>query len=479
MNSVTTILSIKLGSCVGMPKSRLHKLLQAAAEDANRARNAALRHWIRWREDHPDYQPEPKRKKDGSIVTDAEGKPRLGTDWISNDCTNGMYRAAMQQSRLVNGTICSACTQQVRAKLGARMPYNYQGDHKKFHQAVAAFDVTAPTWRGCSLPVANSTARIAYCGQVNKSGPSEKMEQFLKERSASTCLLYWPLLSKTSGYYRKALLIHLEVGDLSVGHRRWLQRLIRGELKMSDSLITEKDGKWYLRLVLKIPREAIESDVAVEFGPGKPTDREPFVLTFPDGGSRRMGFGRQFAREVAASIARRKALGVRYSKGANSGRGRGGFYRATRPVTRRINDLAATIRKKMAADIVSAALRNQAGLIIYHEPDLFLRKKTWYAERGLNWAWDAFAAQLQHAADRAGLRLEVRPLKWKEVKETWAKQSTSTPVEVVGNRCHTTGNGTSRSSSGNGNRSAETVSGSGASGKVPAKRRGPLAKRKS
>jgi len=419
----TQVLEIKLGACLTMPTRRCHALLAEVARDCNLARNGALRHWIRWREDNPDWQPAQRRRRDGSPKVSAAGKPVLEDPAMSQAEENEMYYAARRLAPRVSSNVITHVRGEVLAKLKAKMPWNHPGSARYFWQGILAYEISAPSWRGEAIPVPNNSAAICYCGEFNRETNAEAM----RHCGASSCVVRFPLLSKNAGMRERSPICRLEVRQLSKGNRAVVRRIAHGELKMSDSKLVHKRGAWFFQLTYKQPARdhALTIDrVAVLTPTGPDCRRGPFELLFPPEGD---ASGRAFQRrwyvgdaapleaEYRRLAIRRRVIRNRYKDGAKRGHGKQGFYRALRPFSRAFCDMEDRFTKHLVTDIVAACIKQDCGALAYREPTMPLRDKLWFGVRGIPFPWTQFAGRLK-------FKMAANAIEWQTTKRLGVAQ---------------------------------------------------------
>lgn len=397
----TGVISLKLGRPLGMTIKRLEAFLETARCDASKARNAAVVHWYIWRRQHTDWTPgdvyeapaakimrKPKARQDGKCPKDSPLGPRL---FLSRE----LYAVAREASPNLSASLASSCVQDVISRLKANTPYNHDGEARWQWQAILSHEVSLPSWRFGAVPCPNNVCRLVY--------------------NDHACTLHFPLLSKQSGYRQMSPTVRLHVGDMSVGHRRLLRKIADGELKMKDSTLVQAKGKWFLRLVYDVPAKGLglSPDRVLWILPDLPEGKRPFVLSYPNGETGRktwgIGNGLPLVAEYRRVVARRRAIRYRYSDGCGKGHGRQRWYKSIRPIARAVRDMQQRFEKQTIADIIAFAIRDGCGAILYREPTMPVRERSWFAKRDVPFAWTEFEARLRFKTETSGLAYNGRP----------------------------------------------------------------------
>lgn len=415
-----SILEVPLGRPLAMTERRHRKLLAEMRRECCLARNAAVLHWYVWRREHPDWKPggaydppaakiQRKPKPDAKPAKDSPVGPRL---FLSRE----LYAVACEAAPRLAASIVSGCVQDVLQWLKARMPYNHDGGAQYRWQAVLAHEINLPTWRCGQIPVPARASSLGYLGRSSR--PMRSVDAVCNDHAA----LAAPLLSKASGYRELSPAVLVEVKDLSAGRKRILRRLAAGELKLCDfSLYERKPGKWVAQLVYPVERTAcgLPADRVMELRPGLPGDRFPFTLSWTgeDGQSRRwgVGLGKPLVAEYRRVVARRRAIRAKQAGGKGHGKGR--FYRSIRPLARAVKDQQDRFVKMLAEDVLKAAVREGCGLVVYREPSLPIRERSWFAAADVPFDWTALGAYLAHKLRvRGGLEFDVQRIRMAEWK---------------------------------------------------------------
>lgn len=407
----TGILEVKLGRPYQMPEHRLRLLLEQARRDCCKARNAAITHWLLWRRSHPDWQPggeyeAPTRKIKRAAKPDAKppkDPPFAPREFLSRE----LYHVATHAAPALNTNLASSCVQEVIARLRANTPYNHDGDARFVWQAILDSEVSLPTWRGGRIPVPRKDAKLIY--------------------TDDEAAIRFPLLSKQSGYKQLSLLVRLHASDLKTGNRRILQRMARGELRMADSQIVERKGAWYAQLCYEVPVRAVglPVDRVLVLALSLPDDRRPFVCRWTTEDAREItwgiGNGLPLVKDYRRVQARRRALRDRYSDGCGSGHGRQRWYKTIKPMSRYVVDMCSRFTKQTIADVISLAIRERCGSILYREPTMPVRDHCWFAAQDVPMDWTSFESRMSYKCEVAGIEYDKQRIgmaEWRPKKDT-------------------------------------------------------------
>jgi hypothetical protein len=412
----TGILEVKLGRPYEMPERRLRLLLEQARRDCCKARNAAITHWLLWRRQNPDWEPggyykAPARKikrKAKPIDPDKPPRPLKDPPYAPREfLSREMYAVAVAAAPRLSASACSSCVQEVNTRLRANTPYNHDGQARYIWQAILAAEVSLPTWRGGRIPIARAVVKLVY--------------------THDHCSLRFPLLSKKSGYQVLSPLVRLHASDLKTGNRHILRRLASGNLRMADSQIVERKGQWYAQLCYDVPVRAVDLPVdrVMTIQPSLPNSPRPFTAMWMTVDGRDLTWGLGHGKPLIADYrrvqARRRALRQRYSDGCGSGHGRKRWYRTIRPLSRYVVDLSARFRKQLVADIISLAIREKCGSVLYREPSRIVRKHSWFTTpHDVPMDWTNFESRLSYKCEVAGIEYDVQRIgmaEWRPKKD--------------------------------------------------------------
>jgi hypothetical protein len=394
-----SILEVKLGRPINMPSRRLNALLLDARRDCCRARNAAMMHWYAWRVIvRPDWQPggaydpPPLRIKRKPKPVDPDkpapkDPPHAPREFLSRE----MYNAATAAAPKLNTSIVTSCRNEVTASLRDPTPYNHDGAARYKWQAILSNEISVPTWRGGRVPMPRSVSKLVYTDDI--------------------CTVQFPLLSKAAGCKTLSPTVRLRTSDLSAGRRRILRRLASGDLHRADSQIVEKKGSWYVQFCYEVPVTAsgLSEDRILTVLPALPEWPRPFRCTWtaaddPERALRwDIGNGKPLVADYRRVQARRRALRARYSDGCGSGHGKGRFYRTIKADSRRVIDMQSRFTKQAVSDIVSLAIREKCGSVLFREPSMPIRDCGWFAKQDVPFDWTKFETRLAHKCAVSGL----------------------------------------------------------------------------
>lgn len=410
----TGILEVKLGSPIAMPRRRLLSLLEEGLRSCCIARNAAIQHWLVWRRQNPDWEPggkydAPPRKIKRKAKAKAPGKPPKDPPYAPREfISRELYDVAVRAAPKLSTSVVSSCVQEVNARLKSNTPYNHEGEARWVWQAVLAAEVSLPTWRRGRIPAPKSVMRLKY--------------------TDDQCTLRFPLLSKASGWRTLSPTVRLDAADLKAGNRRILKRLATGDLRLADSQIVERKGKWFAQLCYEVPVCAVDlpKERVLVVTPSLPEDRRPFTCTWhPEDDPERLlrwgvGNGRPLVADYRRVQSRRRALRHRYSDGCGSGHGRKRWYKTIKPMSRYVIDMCARFRKQTVADIIKLAIREKCGTVLFREPTQPVKNECWFGKHDVPMEWKDFASRLAFKCEVAGLEYDeskIRMAEWRPRKE--------------------------------------------------------------
>lgn len=388
-------LEIKLGASLAWPTRRANALLHAAALDCNVARNAVVRKFLRWHDDHPDYEPQPRMKK-GELVRDAKGRPKLEHPGVPDELTKSFYAAGTGASPKLSTKVVSSCVREAQGKLTDKMPYNHEGKAKYRWQALLMLEVNPQTFRAKCIPVPNQDTVLVYDGHRNQD-ISKGIAAAVDQCGHSSCILRFPLLSRLSGYDEKAAIFRLHVKELSRGNRRLLMDIAKRQRKLKDSKLVFKRGAWFFQLCYDVPTKdhGLDPSRVATLWPLHNQHNRPFRLEFPDGTFVDVGHGVPYLAECQRVMARRKALSARYRDGA-AGRGHGKkrFHDRLKPSARALQDAQWGLRNLAISFVIKMLIAQDCGSLVYREPTMPLRQRVWFAQNGCELDWTQFESHL-------------------------------------------------------------------------------------
>jgi len=412
------ILEIKLGRPYEMPARRLGKLLEQASRDCCKARNAAITHWLLWRRQNPDWEPggkyeaPPRKIKRAAKPLKPGAKPPKDPPYGPREfLSRELYDMATKAAPKLNSSLASSCVQDVVSRLKANTPYNHDGEARWVWRAILQSEVSLPTWRGGKIPAPRSVTKLHY--------------------SEDECWVQFALLSKQSGYRTLSPKVRLHAADLTAANRRLLRKLAGGEMRLADSQLYQKKGKWYFQACYELPTpEELQSERTLTLEIGKPESDYPFRLRWTDCDGKERDWTAGKAKPLIAEYrriqARRRAIRWRYRDGAGSGHGRQRWAKAIKPMERAVRDLSGRWQKQFVSDVIKHAIKEGCGEIVYREPTMPLREKTLFAGQDVPFDWTSFLGRLRFKAEAKGLRFDRRRMGMKE----WRGDEAETSAQV-------------------------------------------------
>jgi len=242
-----------------------------------------------------------------------------------------------------------------------------------------------------------------------------------------------------------ALTVQVCLGGMPSGYKLLLHRLARGELKLADSKLVERDGIWFWHVPFTFETDP-RSEIVAELWPRIPAAEKakaeadsprradpngngqhngklppapaqaraakhaqrPFRLDLPGGDEWFVGDGDYLKAQTARLIGLRKQIGWRYRNRMGAGHGRRKIDAAVRRRRQQERNMRQEVLRHMIADIVRQCLKANVGTLIYHEPSGPLREHSWFAAAGLTWDWTRFCQDLKNAAARQSIAVTVK-----------------------------------------------------------------------
>lgn len=353
------------------------------AEVCRRARNAALENWLL----RQRGLPESEKQRKTSPKPDKDGNPRPLSE------STKLYHAVRAEAPELNTQAASMIAAAISSHLAAKQDWRRGGGGKR-KDAILNYEDRPPFFSGLEIPLHNSQVALSVGDDVS-----------IRIRSP------------------------LGNGDLTIsfsgkgmnGHRRVLEEITSGARKLSDSKLIFKPHKnaWYWHLPVVFETE-VRSDVEVTLYPviGIPAGRhaDNFLRLELPGRSWMVGHGRFLLSQTLRLIGIRKAIGWRYRNGQGSGHGRQKIDAAVRKRRMQQRNIVCEVRRQAVNDVMRQCDRAGAGVIVYREPSLPLRKKTWFSEQGLEWDWTAFLMDLKNVAARRGVEVVKKQYRWKDAQ---------------------------------------------------------------
>lgn len=408
------VLKLKLGASRVGPTKRLAADLHAVALLCNVARNAMVRAWLRWREDHPDFQDAvwPARvTKDGNdpgeFTRQEDGSWARADGKAGQSFRNVLYHAARKVAPTLSPALISSIAGEVESHLKGKMPYNHTGKSRKRWQAILTYEAGVTTFRNLAVPVPNNNAALCYTGLTTRAMPRAVAER-LHRYGDSGCTLAFPLFSDTAGRRWKAAVASVLVSRLPDGLKHILRRVCLGAWRFADSELVFDGKAWYFHLTYGQPDDAVpETNKGVVATLAVVDDGEadsPFAVSAGDK-SWKVGHGRLLVHQFRRLEQRRRAMRTDYGTagGGRRGHGRARNERDIRPVTRMVGNVTRGTAKAAAAEVVRFCQRYGCGTVAWELPALARRDRLWFKKNDVQWDWTFFDSVLRNQCMRAGI----------------------------------------------------------------------------
>jgi hypothetical protein len=422
------LLKLQLQTAAGISRRRLHDELDAVRISVNRAKNSIMLDWFMWRKQNPDWQPEQRRDREGNLKAFTDGLPVMEDPAISQAMERDLYTHARRVTpELFSKIVARCCTAAVQT-LKFNVPYNHQGKAKKIWQALLLHETQLNDYNkprsGRSIPISNQETYIYYAGACNRHGVG--IEQRIREFAGNSVAIRFALWSRASGRSQIDVIARVAVGKMRQGHRRILRQIAAGEIKACDSLVVEDNGKWYVHLVYELTPAQSTADPNRKAVLTMGTENA-LTLSFPDNAdgkpSRpwRIGNDEYLRVQLTRLISRRKAIEFGTRFGQNRGHGRRPIVAIQTRNTRQQRHQMKAYRGNVVADIIKACQRNNCGTLVYREPTLPLRKRSWFATEGIDFNWRDLDSDLAYKSERNGLQYKterMRTAEWLENQST-------------------------------------------------------------
>lgn len=478
LESTTGVLEMKLGFCLTGPTKRAIADLHEIAAQCNVVRNGILRHWERWREDHPDWKPEQRRdrkgdakvarkmtvekpwrvkqvkdlltkgeaveKEDGAVfhkdkkIAQFEDAAVLEHPAFSQDLENEMYHKGCELAPPLGCSIVAQLRSEVLDRLKSRMPYNHPGTTEYRWDAILKYECARDCYRAISIPAPNSITVVGYDGLLSRD-VSKGVTERLRNLAKSNAIVRLQLFSRESGRKNLDHVFWIEARQLPRGKKAILRRVVSGEWKLCDSKVVYKRDGWYYQMTYKQPQKSLnlnpQNVAKLVMNPASCSHPLSIQLRRQDGRliTWQLGDANVLLAEYKRLELRRTAIQTRY-KTASSGRkghGRQRAYRSQKPITRKLNDLQEVFTNYVIASIIKFCTRHDCGMVVYKEPSLFLREFSWFAKRGkITYNWTSLANKLKHKTWVNGIELEITRMGCKEHKEMFGIPDKEKVAEV-------------------------------------------------
>lgn len=407
------VIKLKLGTCMSGPTYRMLEDLEAVALRCNVVRNWMIRYWERWHEDNPGFQP--------SKVISKRGKDYQETGLGSYEMLYQMYHLAMDKFPSIYSGIVSELKNEVIKRLKLPTPYDHPFDSMYRWQAILRNEVSKDTFRSLHIPVLNNVSIFCYEGDCSRD-LSPGIKKRVVEHGKSSAVIRFPLFSSKAGRKVLDVIVRVEVGQMSEGHRDILRKIAKNQdgYKFGDSQLV-KDGKnWFLHMVYERPAKnfALDVDRVATLIPCQADDTHPLSISTPDRKAWKLGRVKGLLREWQRFDARKKSLRDRYREdsGLQRGRGRCKVFNVIKPVNRLFTGLQRQFLEGMVSEVVRYVVRNKCGTLYYREPTKPVREVCWFSENDLSFDWTGFLAKLRHKMTSMNVNLVEERIWMKEYK---------------------------------------------------------------
>ncbi len=412
------VLKLQLQAADGMSRRRMYESLATAKGAANRAKNAAALNWYLWRTQNPRWQPAQRTDKDGLPKFNQRGEPMLENAALSQAAERAMYTAARAAVPELYSLITSRCVNDVIDMLKADTPDNHPGKAKKVHEAILLHEFQLGNYnrpQSRSFPVPGKAVYLFYCGLCNRKsdGITRRIEAF----AGSSAAVRFPVWSRDAGQHRVDVLARIAVSKMRKAYRHTLRRIAAGDIKALDSDIVEDGGKWFLHLFYERPAKISNLDESREAVLTIGGDNS-FTLMLPDATPRKLGSDEYLYAQLLRMIGRRKAIEFSTRFGQGRGHGRGHIHAIQSRSNRQQRHQIQAFTNNLRADVMKACVRANCGKLVYREPTLPLRKLSWFAQQGIEFAWHEFGPELSRVAVREGLKFRIDRMgvpEWKTI----------------------------------------------------------------
>lgn len=451
------ILRLKLGASCSGPTKALYAQFDEAARLCNAARNAVMRSWLRWREDHTEFVPPPMTDKDGTPRTwmrrgralpmpqnkplpddmpssdpkTTERKPRArksktGIEKPARPAgivahTTWLYQQAVRAAPNIRAEIMSIVAGEIWSTLTTKMPYDHEGDAIWKWQAILTNEISAPTCRMPTIPAKKTGLCLTLFGGESEADASAGgLTSNLPKSKRKLAVLEFALWSKAAG--RRHLACRIETRLLSEGNIDVLRHVLDGRYQMADSdFVRHSNGHWYLHLVYRKPVESLGLDPTrtARMAPAKAECDSPMEVVSPEGRVWRLGQGRLHQREYLRLESKRIALNERRTILPGSGRkghGRQRQFRDVKQISRRLASLTRRLQQSVADELLRFCVRHNCGAVEYCDPTQPVRNCSWAAKRELQWDWTRLLGMVRQKCRKAGIQLDERTLAMAEWK---------------------------------------------------------------
>lgn len=366
------------------------KELQRIAELCRRGRNAGAMDWLLRQHGKPES---PKQSERLCKHPKYVGKDKSESSKI--------YHAVRAESDGLTATIHSMLANQVNSFLNGKLDWRRgkadDGKRPRRKDAILKYEDRPPFFTAIEIPVRAVDARFSF-------GDIPAMECRLTSDGKTV--------------------LKISTGSLSAGHKRQLHALADGARKLADSKLLLKDDEWYWYLPMAFETTAIVSDRQCVLWPtliaeeGERQLDRPFRLVIPDRQKPwGIGDGHYLLAQTHRFTTIKKQIGWRYRQRNGAGHGRKKVDAKQRQVSQALANVVDEVRRRMIVDIVRQCEIAGCGTLLYREPSLPLRERTWFAKHGLEWNWTRLLGDLENACKRRGIVLIKEQWKLKDAKD--------------------------------------------------------------
>lgn len=386
-----TIIRLPFQGLVQGDSKPLWRALDECGYKCDVARNAMVRRWLRWREDNPDWLPDPKldksgeprRKKNGDIIRANMPAPKL------DDVTliTWLYRYGRTIVPDVSSNVVSQLSKEVVQYLKGKAIWCPGATAFFRHEAIVRYEQSVPTWRTREIPVLNNYMRIGWDDDC----------------WVDVCL--W-----AKGHQPNRYIVRCKTAKMPRGYKHMLHQAIAGELKISDSSIVKRKRRFTeLHLVVRVPDKSCDLDTSriLRLECASPDDGRPFRMTWPDG-TALIGFGIPVVAEHERINLRRRAIRASQRLGfSRGGHGRRRVYRGLITESRRYQGIQSAFARVLADTVYKACRDHNCGRVEYLEPPVIDRENQWFAQRDTPMDWQLVQSRLTNKLTRRGVLLAI------------------------------------------------------------------------
>lgn len=363
--------------------------LEPIGELCRKARNVSSMDWLLRQNGMPESESQRTRKIKRKGVADDAPKSE-STKLYNVICDEvpelGTFAATM---------LASAINSHLSAKVDWRRGMTEDGRRAKRKDAILKYEDRPPYFTKLEIPLHNKQCELELCDEVTlRIRRPLRDVQFLK--------------------------LTLSMRRMPPRFKKILLEITKGERKLSDSKLLEKDGQWYWFLPVSFEQPEANPEMKVTLSPVIPDEHgdpeRPFYFE-RTGRPWFIGDGRYLLRQTQRIESLIKQIGWRYKQRNGAGHGRKKIDSAVSLRRKKLRNIVDEVRRRAIVDIVRFAQRNEAGEVIYREPTGPVKDKCWFKSVGLDWDWTRFLGDLKNALAQKGVKLTVKKLKMKELQD--------------------------------------------------------------